>query len=189
LVNISFADAASPIKKLVVSNGFSLILMEDGKLLIRGDYFFDRYDELGFAELDNGNDNWKDIAASGSSIYGIKEDGTMWANGLNDVGQLGTGDTIRGKKMRQIGKNRKWKMVSSEYAHVAAIAEDGSLWTWGLNGAGQIGDGTLNNRYVPTRVGNSKDWVEVQTGTWNTVAVKNDGSVWAWGNTWASIKY
>lgn len=186
-VNVSFAEAVNPVKKVVVAGGFSLILMQDGKLVIRGAGFFDHYDPYGFAILNNGNDNWKDISASDSSIYGIKKDGTMWTAGFNDVGQLGTGDTKSGNKMRQIGKNKKWKVVSSKYAHAVAIAEDGSLWAWGLNGSGQIGDGTITNRHVPTRVGKDTDWVEAYTGAWNTVAVKRDGSLWAWGTTWSSI--
>ena len=187
LANLSFAGAANPVKKMIAGGGRSLILLQDGTLVIRGGGFLEHYDKLGFGVLSNGNSNWKDITASGSAIYGIKNDGTMWASGFNDVGQLGTGDTASGQKMRQIGKNKKWKMVTSEYAHAAAIAEDGSLWAWGLNGGGQIGDGTLTNRHVPTRVGTATDWLEVHTGTWNTVAVRRDGSLWAWGNTWASI--
>ncbi|WP_293892502.1 RCC1 domain-containing protein [Flavobacterium sp.] len=53
-----------------------------------------------------GTFTWLKVAAGFRSSYGIRSDGTLWAWGLNDAGQLGDGTTTNRMQPVQIGTNR-----------------------------------------------------------------------------------
>lgn len=116
--------------------------------------------------------NWKDVSIAGgfnnndNKVLAIKTDGTLWAWGYNNAGNLGLGDTVARSSPTQVGTLTNWKTVitaGGNWAGSAAIKTDGTLWVWGkasayaLNPAGgfsspvQIGSGTnWSNLYANT---------------------------------------
>lgn len=126
---------------------------------------------------------WVKVSSKGNSTIAIKNNGTLWAWGLNNSGQLGDGTNINRSIPVQIGTSNNWKHISAGYTSCYAIKNDGTLWAWGYNGAGHLGDGTLINRNVPTQIGTSNDWKIVEAGNYSILALKNNGTLWAWGNT------
>ena len=111
----------------------------------------------------------------------ILSDGSLWAWGWNDGGQLGDGTTaFRGAPVH-IQPGTTWSSVCTNDHHSAGIKSDGSLWTWGWNWEGQLGDGTTTNRYAPTQIQPGTTWSSVSTGTMHTVAIRTDGTLWVWG--------
>ena len=86
--------------------------------------------------------NWQVVAAGYYHTVAVKTDGTLWAWGYNDFGQLGDG-TMGDKSIPgQIGTATNWQAVAAGYYHTVAVKMDGTLWTWGYNYYGQLGDGT-----------------------------------------------
>ena len=73
----------------------------------------------------------------------LKSDGSLWACGENDFGQLGDGTTTP-KYELLIKIMDDVKQVFAGYRHTTAIKTDGSLWAWG-KGEVEIFDGTLIN--------------------------------------------
>lgn len=124
---------------------------------------------------------WQSIATGSSHTVGIMSDGTLWAWGANDFGQLGDGTRTARRTPVQIGTANDWQSVSAGTFHTMAIKTNGTLWGWGINGNSRLGDGTTNDRIFPGQVGSSTNWKSVCAGDVNTLAIKTDGTLWAWG--------
>jgi alpha-tubulin suppressor-like RCC1 family protein len=128
--------------------------------------------------------NWLKVSAAVRFTAAIKTDGTLWAWGYNNSGQLGDGTVINRSSPVQIGALTTWYQVSAGVAlsHIASIKTDGTLWTWGRNVEGQLGDGTVINRSSPVQIGALTNWAQVAVGRTHTASIKTDGTMWAWGN-------
>jgi len=123
---------------------------------------------------------WQKISAGTNFTLGLKADGTLWAWGKNDVGQLGLGNNTNKTTPTQIGIGTNWVFVSAGYSTSFAIKSDGTLWGWGSNEYSKLGDGTTTNKTTPTQIGTATNWVSVDSKN-HVVAIKSDGTLWAWG--------
>lgn len=130
------------------------------------------------------------VASADYHAAAIKTDGSLWAWGSNDYGQLGDGTTTQRLSPVLIGNG--YSSIAIGPSHSLAIKADGSLWAWGNNVNGQLGDGTqtnqaqLNagtqtNQVIPKQIG--AGYSAVSTGFTFSVGIKNDGSLWTWGST------
>jgi alpha-tubulin suppressor-like RCC1 family protein len=122
------------------------------------------------------------LAAGEFHSLAIRADGSLWAWGRNDYGQLGLGDTTNRLVPIRVGTASDWVAVAAGDLHSLALKADGSLYAWGYNNVGQLGLGDTFNRNVPSRVGFLvRDWVAVAAGASHTLAIKANGSLYAWG--------
>ena len=81
----------------------------------------------------------RSVAAGGDFTVALKTDGTLWAWGGNDYGQLGNGTVVSAAQPVQV-LDQVTAVSAGDY-HVAAIRADGTLWTWGDNLYGQLETG------------------------------------------------
>lgn len=109
----------------------------------------------------------------------VKTDGTLWAWGFDEYGQLGYWDApYHPWSPGMVGTG--FASVAAGHEHTVALKTDGTVWAWGWNAYGQIGDGTMDVPSArPVQVGT--DFASVAAGYAHTVAVKLDGTLWAWG--------
>ncbi|MFC2176177.1 hypothetical protein ACFLR1_04320 [Bacteroidota bacterium] len=115
------------------------------------------------------------IAGGGNHSLFLKNDGSVWACGRNDQGQLGDGTFAdRTTPVQVIGLSGITAIVAGE-RHSLFLKNDGIVWACGLNGNGQFGDGTNTNSNVPVAV--SLSCPPVWTG--NTDTNWNTGSNWS----------
>ena len=128
--------------------------------------------------------DWSSVSAGYMYTIALKVDGTLWAWGNNEYGQLGDGTTTnRSVPTQESTAATDWSSVSVGIGHAAALKDDGTLWAWGYNGSGQLGDGTTTHRSVPTQESTTAtDWSSVSAGYMYTIALKVDGTLWAWGD-------
>jgi len=115
--------------------------------------------------------DWAAVTAGAGHTLALRKDGSLWAWGLNNYGQLGDGTTASRYAPVQVGSGRDWAAVSAGSEYTVALRKDGSLWV-----RGSIFGNAL------AQVGSAKDWKSVSAGGYHELALKVDGSLWAWGN-------
>ncbi|MFH1018583.1 MAG: IPT/TIG domain-containing protein [Pseudomonadota bacterium] len=117
----------------------------------------------------------------GSHALALKNDGTVWAWGLNTNGQLGdTTVTLRNAPVQVLNLSDVIA-ISAGTSHSLAVTGDGTVWAWGLNTSYQLGDGTVTQRNQPVEIIGPTGVTAVSAGGIHSLALKNDGTVWAWG--------
>jgi alpha-tubulin suppressor-like RCC1 family protein len=121
------------------------------------------------------------LAAGHYHSLARKTDGTLWAWGQNNLGQLGIGNTTNQTVPVQVGAATNWASISVGDYHSFALKTDGTLWAWGYNISGQLGIGNTTNQTVPVQLGSATDWASVDGGYAHTLALKTDGTLWAAG--------
>lgn len=79
------------------------------------------------------------VAAGSLHTLALKADGTLWAWGSCESGQLGNGcdGGIEGPTF--VGGD--FTAMAGGDSHSVGIKRDGTLWTWGSNAEGQLGIG------------------------------------------------
>ena len=146
-------------------------------------------DSLVPVQEDTAATDWSSISAGNWHTVALKSDGTLWAWGLNDKGQLGNGTIANSSvPVRENTAATDWISVSAGGNHTIALKLDGTLWAWGDNSSGQLGDGTTTNSLVPIQESTAAtDWSSVSAGLRHTIALKLDGALWAWGSNYGKL--
>ena len=124
------------------------------------------------------------IAAGVSHSLALKEDGTVWACGRNERGQLGDGTNVNQTNPVQVLNLTNVKNLAAGSYHNFAIKEDGTVWSWGYNQYGELGDGTTTLRSTPVQISNLTNVNILAAGDHHSLCLKKDGTVWAWGSNY-----
>ncbi len=122
------------------------------------------------------------VAAGVAHSLALRDDGTVWAWGLNFEGELGNGTTTNSSRPVQVlGLVNVIKVVSGHF-HNLALKSDGTAFGWGDNLYGQIGDGSnRNDRLTPVQLSSLSDLQDIAAGELHSLALKRDGTVWGSG--------
>lgn len=148
----------SGITKIAAGNTSSYALKSDGTIWVWGSNGFGQLgdgsttNQLAPVQL-SGVTNIKDIKSSlfGGHTIALKNDGTVWAWGKNDSGQLGDGTLVQRLFPVQVSGLTDVKAISAGSNHSAAYKNNGTIWSWGSNGNGELGDGTTTRRLSPVQ--------------------------------------
>jgi len=122
------------------------------------------------------------IAAGSNFTLVLKTDGTVWAAGKNDVGQLGQGVTGDTGTPVQVNGLTDVVAIAAGEKHALAVLADGTVRGWGNNYYGQLGDNSEDDRYTPVAVSGLTNVVAVAGGNRASYFLKADGTVWASGS-------
>lgn len=157
-----------------------------------------------------GSPGWSDWVASstsyidvnyasygqGGSGYGIRSNGTLWAWGGNNNGQLGDGTTVAKNRPIQVkdiagtGYYADWKQIAGGELEACGIRATGQLYCWGDCWNGSCGDNnaSAHNATLPVLVkdtagtGSWSDWVHVSVGHDTVCGIRASGVAYCWGN-------
>ncbi len=129
--------------------------------------------------------------ATGARTHALFDsDGTVYACGSGDAGELGNGSTTSTSTPAPVtglpGGIRVAALASS-WEGSGALLANGSYYDWGYNAAGQLGDGTTTDSAVPVEVKLPGPVTQVFQGgsgptNGQTIAILKNGSVWTWGD-------
>ncbi|QJD83839.1 RCC1 domain-containing protein [Cohnella herbarum] len=128
------------------------------------------------------------IAAGSTHVVALKTDGTVWAWGSNEEGQLGSGgigyETYKLKVRHPLDSSQELNGVvsmNSTGSHTLVKLNDGTVWAWGRNIEGQIGDGSFNRAVLAQKPLLNGSFTAFGSGWGHSIAVIDDGTVWTWG--------
>ena len=137
------------------------------------------------------NTYWVHVATGYAHTLAIRSDGSLWAWGANNYGQLGDGTTVAKSLPTQVrtalslANEPRWLQITTSNNHNLGISTGGVLWAWGRNHLGQLGLGTAPSvQTQPRRVlmsGQNITWEQVSAGEAHTLALTATKSLWAWG--------
>lgn len=125
--------------------------------------------------------------ATGSQAYHslfIESDGSLWAMGDNQWGELGDGTTNNSIVPEEIVASNVIAAAAGEY-HSLFIKSDGSLWAMGWDGLGQLGDHGPDNFYNYTnrpKLIITNNVTAIAAGLDFSLFLKSDGSLWGMGS-------
>ena len=135
-----------------------------------------------------------DVSSKSDHVLALARDGSVWAWGRGDGGQLGIGPlptvSFKTRSARvepyvpypvRIPDLVDVAAIGAGDAHSIALMKDGTVRTWGENKYGQIGDGASANRDRPFTVPGVRNAVAIAAGDYRSVAVFADGGVMEWG--------
>lgn len=124
----------------------------------------------------------KAVAAGDDFTLALKDDGTVWAWGNNDKGQLGNGTTTASAIPVQVSLLSGISAIAAGFDHALALQDNGNVWAWGNNDTGQLGDGTTAFSTTPVPVIPLLGLVKAFSAAYKyNIALLKDGTIWAWG--------
>jgi hypothetical protein len=137
------------------------------------------------------------IAAGWKHAVALRKDGTVWAWGRRDNGEIGDGKSEGLRALRAIGPTRVPGLegitqIAVARSHNLALQADGRVMAWGSNSDGELGNGERLTGWTPTVVIGIDRVVSIAAGTGGgkglSGAIRSDGTVWLWGtNTSAQM--
>ena len=129
-------------------------------------------------------DPQKFVLTGKGSTLAIKTDGTLWAWGENEYGELAQNNKTDYSSPVQI-PGTTWKFVGGRDYIRNAIKTDGTLWAWGRNDNGSLGQNNVTQYSSPVQVpGTSWSYCQCfdySNGQGGMLATRTDKTLWMWG--------
>lgn len=123
--------------------------------------------------------DWAMVSTGEAHSMAIKTDGSLWAWGTSEHGELGNSITSgyfnRYFTPTRIGTETNWSKVAAGFWNTLAVKTDGSLYGWGYDYASDSSPTAIS----PTRMGAENNWSDVTQGYSYGIASKSDGSLWS----------
>lgn len=122
------------------------------------------------------------VAAGNDHGLALRTDGTVWAWGRNDHGELGDGTQLERCTPVQVMGLTGVIAVSAGVQYSLALRSDGTVWAWGSGKYGQLGNGVTSlAQLTPVQVTGLGHITQISAGAAFGEALRSDGTVWAWG--------
>ena len=121
--------------------------------------------------------DWTQIAAGAGHCLALKSDGSLWAWGQNDHGQVGDGTTSNQFAVTRIGLDHDWTAIAAGDFNSFALKRDGRVWGWG------VGDvmGRIADDLSPREIDSAGKVVAISANDYFLLALRSDGTLWICG--------
>lgn len=128
----------------------------------------------------SGQMNTLSIAAGSGHGLALRSDGTVWAWGTNQIGEMGTGGTSSLFPVRIPGLTGITNIAAAG-TNSLAVGANGTVWAWGAGISGQLGNGFNANSTIPVIVTGITNAIAVASGFSHSLALLANGKVMSWG--------
>jgi alpha-tubulin suppressor-like RCC1 family protein len=128
--------------------------------------------------------NWAQIRAGRGYNVALKTDGSLWAWGENDNGQVGDGTTNDFQPdITRITQDHDWKAIAigDDYNvnYSFALKQNGTVWGWGPNFFDAPWNINRKSLDLTTRqIDPGTNWTAISFGYLDLFALKDDGTLW-----------
>ena len=139
----------------------------------------------------DGEEQISQVSSNDFSTYAISFKGKFYTWGINNLGQLGTGDTnnYNTPQIIDVDPNQENEIIrhaDMEFDTSFAITAEGKLYVWGWNVYGQVGNNQLTNQLTPTYIDidpntNNEFVVNAIVDTHSSYALLSNGNIYIWG--------
>ena len=192
-------ECASPAVDVVVGNGFSCILREEGSVACWGK---NDVGQLGSGKVMHSAfavpvvvssagkleplSDVVQLSAGASFACAVKDDGSVWCWGANDSGQLGKSTETLASSFTALAvpKVTGAVKVAAAVGHACALLDDTTMKCWG---GGAIGAGENNDELVSVVLDpddQSRAFtkvIDIAVGYYHSCAVAEGGRAYCWG--------
>jgi alpha-tubulin suppressor-like RCC1 family protein/photosystem II stability/assembly factor-like uncharacterized protein len=135
-----------------------------------------------------GASKWVLVAGGANFAVAVADSDKLYAWGLNDKGQIGTGIAgglyVAPVRIQNPPYVTTWKWVSAGADHCEALTTDGRLFAWGNNAQGQLGVGSTDYLITPQPVEfptGVTSWAAVAAGPGYTMMIAQNGLLYGCG--------
>ena len=199
LGNGNYSDQNTPIKivdsnviQVVTGSELTMFLKSDGSVWTMGS---NRHGRLGIGKTDGWaqgsfatrnvptkvfDKGITSLAASRNACYLLSSDGSIWAFGLKEYGQIGENKVSDRHFPIQIVMSGVLE-ISAFGDHMVFVKDDGSLWGMGRNHRGQLGNNQFSEITYPMMIMNS-NVKSARAGVEHTLVLKQDGTIFSLGS-------
>jgi alpha-tubulin suppressor-like RCC1 family protein len=134
--------------------------------------------------------NVKSLGGRGYHTLALETNGTVWAWGRNEYGELGIGVAFNSGNngygqgtnipVQVIGLTNPASLSAGGFFSLALMS-NGTVMAWGQNNYGQCGNGSNTNCLLPAPVLGLTNVAAISGGWEATLALLSNGTVWSWG--------
>ncbi len=119
------------------------------------------------------------VSARGQFSLALRSDGSVWAWGQNEKGQLGDADASVHKSPIRVNPLGGVSQVAAGFSHSLALRA-GKVWFWGERASGAV-------QLPPVEVSGLSGITAIAAGNAHSLALDPSKSVWIWGRHGATI--
>lgn len=145
------------------------------------------------AGSDSGTINWtpKPVVSDSPFVFlaagvgftcALTPSGRPFCWGVNDEGQLGTGDRLTTPKPSAVADSLALLTIVAATSHTCGLDLGGVAYCWGANQEGQLGTGDTLAALTPVRVSGGLTFTRIGAGGNHTCAIATGGQVYCWGD-------
>jgi alpha-tubulin suppressor-like RCC1 family protein len=138
------------------------------------------------------------VAAGRTHSLALSSDGTVWAWGDNEYGELGDGNFIQSDSPVKVVGLSDITQIAAGSVWSLALRSDGTVWAWGNNLYNDLGpqvQDVYDNRDVPVQVTGLSGVTQIAAGGSFGMAIQTTvklgflrHSLWTWGQeTWGQV--
>ena len=132
-----------------------------------------------------GGHSFQQIAAGQGHVCGLTAGGEAYCWGTNELGELGTGDTVYAATPVPAGLPEPAGSIALGSRFTCALGVSGQAYCWGESSAGQIGSGSITLSVpVPTAVAGGGSYRSITAGNDHACALRLTGELDCWGGNW-----
>src|SRR6185437_8106083 len=122
------------------------------------------------------------LAAGVGFTCALTLSGTPFCWGINDAGQLGTGDRVTTPKPSAVADSLVLVAIAAGASHTCGLDLGGVAYCWGANQEGQLGTGDTLAALTPVPVSDGLTFTRIGAGGNHTCAIATGGQVYCWGD-------